>query len=96
MTPELIAGPLVGMFRFNLTCENMYLGTGHHLCFYQISSRSDFKYGCLAAILENQLRAIDMQLCTYVALGNSKSETKFRSSLMLSLAKTEENFFLYT
>jgi hypothetical protein len=29
----------------------------HHLHFYQISARSDFKYGRQATILENQLRA---------------------------------------
>jgi hypothetical protein len=39
-----------------------------------------------ADILENQLRAIDMQRCTYVPLGNSNSQTKFRSSLILRLA----------
>jgi hypothetical protein len=63
----------------------MYLGTVY-VCCYQISARSDFKYGCQVAILENQLRTIDMQLYTYVPLGNSNSQTKFWSSLILSLA----------
>jgi hypothetical protein len=37
------------------------------LCsFYQTSARSEFKYGRQTAILENQLRAIDPKLCTYV------------------------------
>jgi hypothetical protein len=42
--------------------------------------------GRQAAILENQLRAIDPKLCTYVLLGKSNSQTKFRSSLILGLA----------
>jgi hypothetical protein len=60
----------------------------HHLHFCQISDQSDFKYGCQAAILENQLRAIDPKLCTYalLVLGKSNSQTKFRSDLILSLA----------
>jgi hypothetical protein len=55
----------------------MYLGT---IYIYQISARSDFKYGCQVAILENQLRAIDPKLCTYVPyvpLGKSNSQIKF-------------------
>jgi hypothetical protein len=51
---------------------------------YQTSTRSEFKYGHRAAILENQLRAI--KLCTYVPLGKSISQTKFQSSLILGLA----------
>jgi hypothetical protein len=37
---------------------------------------------------ENQLRAINPKLCTYVPLGKSNSQTKFRSSLILGLATT--------
>jgi hypothetical protein len=48
-----------------------------------------FKYGRQAVILENQLRAIDPVLCTYVLLGKSNSQTKFWSSLILDLVKTE-------
>jgi hypothetical protein len=55
----------------------MYLGTLH---FYQISARLDFKYGRQVAILENQLRAIDAKLCTYVPIGKSNSQTNFRFS----------------
>jgi hypothetical protein len=68
------------LFQFDLEHSNLV-----RTCTYQISARSDFKYGRQVAILENQLRAIDMQLCTYVPLGNINSQ----SSLILNLAKTE-------
>jgi hypothetical protein len=81
--------PLVGTFRYYLTqniltlCEHI---SSHHLRFYQTSAQSEFKYGRQAAILENQLRDIDLKLCTYVPLGKSNSQTKFWSSLILGLA----------
>jgi hypothetical protein len=59
----------------------MYLGT----VYVSTKLRPD-QTSNMAAILENQLRVIDMQLCTYVPLGNSNSQTKFRSRLILSLA----------
>jgi hypothetical protein len=37
--------------------------SGHPLHFHRISARSEFKYG-LAAILENQLRPITLELMT--------------------------------
>jgi hypothetical protein len=61
----------------------MYLDTTYISTKFQ--PRSDFKYGRLA-ILEIQLRAIDLNLCTYVPLGKSNSQTKFRFSLILGLA----------
>jgi hypothetical protein len=39
----------------------MYLGTNATI---YISTK--FKYACEAAILENQLRAIGLKLCTYI------------------------------
>jgi hypothetical protein len=36
--------------------------------------------------LENELRAIDRKLCTYVPIGKSNSQTKFRFSLISGLA----------
>jgi hypothetical protein len=41
--------------------------------------------------LENQLRAIDPKLFTYVLLGKSNSQTKFRFSLILGLATRGQN-----
>jgi hypothetical protein len=35
--------------------------------------------------------AIDLKLCTYVPLGKSNSQTKFRSSLILGLATRGPN-----
>jgi hypothetical protein len=62
----------------------MYLGTVYVSTKFQPDRTSN-----MATILKNQLRAIDMQLCTYVPLaGNSNSQTKFQSSLILSLVTT--------
>jgi hypothetical protein len=65
----------------------MYLGTVYVSTKFRSipKARSDLQYGRQVAILENQLRAVDMQLCTYVPLG-SNSQTKFQSSLILGLA----------
>jgi hypothetical protein len=52
-------------------CEHI---SSHHLPLYQTSARSEFKYLNMAAILENQLSAIDLKLCTYVPLGKSNSD----------------------
>jgi hypothetical protein len=62
-------------------CVNIYLAT-----IYVSTKLWPEPSSNMAAILENQLRAIDPKLCTYVPLGKSNSQTKFRSSLILSLA----------
>jgi hypothetical protein len=51
----------------------MYLGT----VYVSIKFRPDqTSYGCHVAILEHHLRAIDMQLCTYVPLGNTSRNSQ--------------------
>jgi hypothetical protein len=61
---------------------NIYLATNATI---YVSTKL-LKYGHQAAILENQLRAIDPKLCTYVPLGKNNLQTKFHSSLILGLA----------
>jgi hypothetical protein len=90
--------PLVGTFRFNLTwniltCENMYLGTVYVSTKFRPDRTSNMAAMRRPSWKTNS-RAIDMQLCSYVPLGNRNSQTKFRSSPILNFshqgAKTED------
>jgi hypothetical protein len=59
---------------------NIYLATNATI--YVSTKHQPDRSSNMAAILEN-LNAIDPKLCTYVPLGKSNPQTKFRSSLIL-------------
>jgi hypothetical protein len=63
----------------------MYLGTVY------VSTKFLPDRTSKAAIFENQLRAIDLKLCTYVPIGNINSQAKLLSSLILGLATRGPN-----